>query len=133
MSSLYIVYNIAGHTSVKMCKRITSSIDIFKAVRKMYLSRKGFNEHSTKRHSVPNSYKDQLKGMWFCLKNDFFKWNESSEAPRTYELGCNGIASQKVPNNLLDVKEKGEKKIMDNFNEKLYTSFPDLHFQILAK
>ena len=65
---------------------------------KGYLSRKGFNEHSTKRHSVPNSYKDQLKGMWFCLNNDFFKWNESSEDPRTYELGCNGIASQKVPN-----------------------------------
>ena len=109
MSSLYIVYNIAGHTSVKMCERITSSIDIFKAVRKMYSSRKGFNEHSTEKHSVPNSFKDQLKGMWFCLKNDFF-FNESSEAPRTYELGCNLDSKSKSPKQSLGCEGEGRKK-----------------------
>ena len=47
--------------------------------------------------------------MWFCLKNDFFKSNESGDSPSLYALGCDGIPSGKVPNNLLDVKEKGEK------------------------
>ena len=110
-----------------------SSIDLFKATRRIYSSRKGFDEHTTRRHSVPNSYKDQLKGMWFCLKNGFLKSHKSNDSPPLYELGCSGKPSGKVPSNILNVKEKGEKKIMENFKEKLYLSFPDLHFQILSK
>jgi hypothetical protein len=40
----------------------------------------------------------------------FLKSSESGDSPPLYALGCGGIQSGKVPNNLLDVKAKGEKK-----------------------
>lgn len=116
-----------------MLERLMSSIDLFKAARKAYSGREGFDEHTTKKHSVPDSYRDQLKGMWFCVKNGFFKSENSNGSPGIYALDCSGKPSGKVPNSLLDVEEKGKRKIGDGFKEKLYLSFPDLHYQILTE
>jgi len=52
-------------------------------------------------------------------------------------LMCNtlegsGKPSGKVQKCLLDVKEKGTKKVAEKFKDKLYESFPDLHFELLT-
>ena len=111
---------------MKMCERLMLSIDLFKAARNIYSRREGFDEHTTKKHSVPDSYQDQLKGMWFCIKNAFFKSETSGGSAGLYALDCNGIPSGNVPYSLLDVEKKGKR-----FKEKLYLSFSDLHCQIL--
>ena len=67
-----------------------SSIDLFKAVKKAYSSKQGFDEHTTQRHSIPDSFPDQLKGTWFCLKNGFFSGNQSDEPPDVYSLDGGG-------------------------------------------
>ena len=115
-----------------MCERIMASIDLFKAVRKAYSSKKGFDEHTTQRHHVPNSFPDQLKGMWFCLKNGFLTGTQSSDDPNVYSLEGSGKPSGKVQKCLLDVYEKGNKKVVEKFKDKLYESFPDLHFELLT-
>jgi len=115
-----------------MCERITSSIDLFKAVRKAYSSRQGFDKHTTQRHHVPDSFADQLKGMWFCLKNGLLKGVQSDDPPDVYTLEGSGKPSGKVQKCLLNVKEKGTKKVAEKFKDKLYESFPDLHFELLS-
>ena len=107
-----------------MCERLMSSIDLFKAARNAYSRREGFDDHTTKKHSVPDSFQDQLKGMWFCVKNAF-KSETSGGSAGLYALDCNGIPSGKVPDRLLDVEEKGKEKwLMDS--KRSYTC----HFQI---
>lgn len=117
---------------MKMCERIMSSIDLFKAVRKAYSSKQGFDEHTTQRHSVPDSFPDQLKGTWFCLKNGFLNGIQSDELPDMYTLEGSGKPSGKVQKCFLNVQEKGTKKVAEKFKDKLYDSFPDLHFDLLS-
>jgi len=49
-----------------------------------------------------------------------------------YPVEKNGIAEGKIPKNLINVVEKGQKKIKENFKAKLYESFPDLRYEILS-
>ena len=86
------------------------SIYLFKAVRKAYSLKKGFDEHTAQRHHVPNSFPDQLKGMWFCLKNGFLTGTQSSDDTDVYSLEGSGKPSGKVQICLLDVYEKGNNK-----------------------
>ncbi|KAJ7388429.1 SPT3 Dosage dependent suppressor of Ty-induced promoter mutations-like protein [Desmophyllum pertusum] len=102
---------VSGHTSVKMCERIMSSIDLFKAVRKAYSSKQGFDEHTTQRHSVPDSFPDQLKGTWFCLKNGFLNGIQSDELPDMYTLEGSGKPSGKVQKCFLNVKRRALKRL----------------------
>ena len=122
----------SGHTTVRMCQRIMGSLDIFKSARRAYRSKAGFDEHTTTRHSVPDSVPDQMKGAWFCLKHGWLKpQEESPDGPDCFTLDGNGKPSGKVPSSCLDVTEKGLSKIKENFKSKLFESFPDLRYQIL--
>ena len=56
------------------------------------------------------------------------KW---TEAPDCYPFESVGKPSGKVANCFLDVEEKGYNTIKDNFNAKLYESFPDSRFELL--
>jgi len=44
----------------------------------------------------------------------------------------NGIAEGKIPKTFINVVEKGQTKIKENFKAKLYESFPDLRYEILS-
>ena len=72
-----------------MCERTMSSIDLFKAAKKAYSSRKGFDEHS-----VPGAYPDQLKDMWFCAC--ILQVRHVEDPPGLYTLGYSGEPSGKV-------------------------------------
>ncbi|KAJ7388110.1 hypothetical protein OS493_039751 [Desmophyllum pertusum] len=54
------------HTSVKMCERIMSSIDLFKAVRKAYSSKQGFDEHTTQSILCQTHFQTSLKALGFA-------------------------------------------------------------------
>ena len=102
------------------------SIDLFKSVRGAYKSKQGFDEHSTTRHSVPDSLDDQIKGAWFCVSKGLLKANvNATGAPDCYPLDCLGKPSGKVLNCFIDVEENGNAKVKDNFSGKLYESFSD--------
>ena len=70
--------------------------------------------------------------MWFCLKNDFLKGAQSDDPPDVYTLEGSGKPTGKVQKCLLDVYEKGTRKVAEKFIDKLYDSFPDLHFELLT-
>lgn len=72
---------------------------------------------------MPNSFPDQLKGMWFCLKNGFLTGIQSDDRPDVYTLEGSGKPSGKVQKCLLDISEKGSKKVAEKFKDKLYESF----------
>jgi hypothetical protein len=109
------------------------SIDLFKSVRGAYRSKNGFDEHTTTRHSVPDPFDDKVKGAWFCARKGLLKANvNATEAPDCYPLDCLGKTSGKVLNCFVDVEEKGNAKVKDNFNSKLYESFSDLRFELLT-
>ena len=115
-----------------MCQRLMGSIDLFKTTRAAYTAKEAFDVHSTYRHSVPDSYRDQLKGAWFCLHNDLLLPSESeNEMPKCLPVDGKGGKDGKVSKCFLEVQEKGCKKIADNFKTKLYECFPDLRYQLL--
>ena len=57
---------------------------------------------------------------------------QSDDSPDVYTLEGSGKPSGKVQKCLLDVNEKGTKKVAEKFKDKLYEAFPDLHFNLLT-
>ena len=103
-----------------MCKRIMRSLDMFKSVHGAYQLKQGFDEHTTTRHSVPDPLADQLKGVWFCIREGLLKAKcNATKAPDCYPLESTGKPSGEVANCFLDVEEKGYNKIKHNFKAKL--------------
>ena len=82
--------------------------------------------------SVANPFSDQLKGAWFCLRNGLLDpKKDPEEIPCCYPLDGQGKPGGKVSKAVLDVHEKGVTKIAQNFEFKLYDSFPELTYQLL--
>ena len=108
------------------------SIDIFKSSREAYRSKHGFDEHTTTRHSVADSFADQLKGAWFCAQKGLLNpMKDPEDNPCCYPFDGSGQPNGSVPKAFLDVTEKGTKKILENFEFKLYDSFPELRYKLL--
>ena len=117
-SSLYLC---SGHTSVEILKLLTVNLDALGAVRNAYGAREAFNVHPTSRHSEADPFPDQLKGMWFCLQQKFFDPPED----RDYipKLSNKGDVSGKVSLTLVDIHEKGKRKVSENFGRKLFNTY----------
>ena len=125
-------FKIVGHTSVKMCQMLMGSIDLFKMTRAAYTAKEAFDVHSTSRHSVPDCFRDQLKGAWFCLQKELLLPSEAEDdVPKCLLVDGEGGKEGKVSKCFLEVQEKSCKKITDNFENKLYECFPDLRYQLL--
>ena len=86
----------------------------------------------TKKHSITpdvttqrakRSFPDQLKGMWFCVKNKFFEVS-SGKIPYQFPTEGSSAVPKAVPKLVIAVKERGEKKVEEKFEEKLHDCFP---------
>ena len=121
----------SGHTTVAMCQRLMANVDMLKLIRAAYVGKQGFDIHHSSRHSEQTSFPDQLKGAWFCLQKEFFK-NAKRKDVECYPLDNKGIAKGVLPSNLINIDDKGKKKIKLTFKEKLYDCFPDLRYEILS-
>ena len=114
---------IIGHTSVQMCRRIMGNLNLFRSARSAYSNPEAFDHHPTTKHKEQTPFPDQIKGMWFCLKNGFFKV-KSGRIPYQYPLQGVSSLQKPVQKTYMQVKEKGEKKVREKFHEKLHDSFP---------
>jgi hypothetical protein len=98
------------------------NLDVLSSARATYASREAFDHHTTTKHKEQSSLPDQIKGMWFCMRNGFFAVSGSTTA---YEYPLKGPAIQKsVRQSFMQVKVKGETKIKEKFEEKLHNCFP---------
>ena len=57
---------------MEILKLLTVNLDVFGAIRNAYGAREAFDVHPTSQHSEADPFLDQLKGMWFCLQQNFF-------------------------------------------------------------
>ena len=123
--SVFLTFRI-GQTSVQMCRRIMGKLSLFCSTRDVYSDRAAFDHHPTSKHKEQSPFPDQIKGMWFCLKNAFFKVR-TGRMPYQYPL--KGACSLQKPGQktCMQVKEKGEKKVGQKFDEKLHDSFLAFH------
>ena len=101
-----------------------ANIQFLQNVRNTYSNKDAFDVHPTKRHKEESPFPDQLKGMWFCLKEGFFDYVQG----RTEILQCpkqpDSTQPKYVPNSCVSVYQKGIKKVQDNFKRKLHECFP---------
>ena len=79
--------NTHGQSMVKTGQRIVGNLNLVESVRKSYTGKKAFNEHTTKRHSIPSSLPDQLKGAWYCIKFGLFDWCQNDSRPKVITSG----------------------------------------------
>ena len=112
-----------GHTSVQMCKRLMGNLNLFGLTRATYSNKEAFDYHPTSRHKEQSSFPDQLKGMWFCVKNKFFEVS-SGKIPYQFPIEGSSAVPKAVPKLVIAVKERGEKKVEEKFEEKLHDCFP---------
>ena len=64
---------------MEVLKLLTVNLDALGAIRNAYGGREAFNVNLTSRHSEQSPLPDQLKGMWFCLKQKFFEPPEDQD------------------------------------------------------
>ena len=61
------------------------------------------------RHKEQSSFPDQLKGMWFCVKNKFSEVS-SGKIPYQFPIEGSFAAPKAIPKLVIAVKQRGEKK-----------------------
>ena len=80
------------------------SIDIFKSSREAYRWKHCFDEHTTTRHSVADSFANQLKGAWFCAQKGLLNpMKDPEHNPRCYPFDGSGQPNSSVSKAFLDV------------------------------
>ena len=121
----------AGGHNVTICERLMAKIDMLKMVTAAYMGKEGFDVHHTSQHSEQTPFPDQLKGAWFCLQKGFFT-NSSHKEVECFPFDKKGGTEGKISKNLINVVEKGQAKIKENFKAKLFESFPELSYEILS-
>ncbi len=112
---------IAGHSSINMLKRLMVNIEAFSTIRAAYSSPSAFDVHPTSHHKEQDPIHDQLKAMWFCLKENVISDDASDDViPKmTKEGNCEGNVQQ----SLIDVYSKGKLKVKQQFSRMLYEKF----------
>jgi hypothetical protein len=98
-----------------------ANLNLLGSVRKAYYQ--PFNYHQTTKHKIQSSMPDVIKGLWFCLHNEFFKVSPGKVAVE-YPIKTTTGAEKKVSKSCIDVIPKGENKVKDKFEEKLHECFP---------
>ena len=73
--------NTHGQSTVKTCQRIVGNLNLVDNIRKSFTGRNSFDEHTTKRISIPSPLPDQLKDAWYCVKHMLLPTNKSESLP----------------------------------------------------
>ena len=106
-----------------MCQRLMANVQLFGQVRRAYADKEAFDVHVTTKHKEQDAMPDQLKGMWFCLKEKFFQ--PKKENTSVHKYNWQGQSDGNIPKNLRDVYQKGTEKIVQKFGQKMYEYFPE--------
>lgn len=117
-----------------MCKRLMGNLNLLDSVRTAYSNKEAFDNHPTTKHKEQSSFPEQIMGMWFCIQNKFFEVS-CGKVPYQYPLQGNLPITKPVPKLAMNVKEKGERKVKENFATKLhdcFSSFRKIYFEKVA-
>ena len=71
---------------MKMCKRLITNVQLFGQVRRAYADKEPFDVHGTSKHKEQDPMPDQLKGMWFCVKDRFFQPQKDNTSVHKYNM-----------------------------------------------
>ena len=111
----------AGHSSIQVLRRLMVNVEAFSVIRTAYSSKSAFDVHSTSHHTEQSPFIDQLKTMWFCLKEEVISVDKSQhDIPK---MTKQGICDGKVQQSCADVYQKGKSKVKKNFYRMLYEKF----------
>ena len=80
-----------------MCERVMANVQMIGAIRKGYMSHEAFDVHPTTKHKEQDPFPDQLKGMWFCLKEKIVSCVDGKATLKVFPF--DGSESKNVPIN----------------------------------
>jgi len=120
----YIPFINSGHSSVKTCQRIMANVQLIGNVRRLYSAKEGFDVHPTTKHTEQSPFPDQMKGMWFCIREGMFEY--VSERKDVLSFQVDPGTSKPIPKSVISVYEKGSIKVKDNLYRKLHECFPSM-------
>ena len=100
-----------------------ANVQLFGQVRRAYADKQAFDVHVTSKHKEQDPFPDQLKGMWFCLKERFFQAQKDNTSIHKYNAQEQHDGS--ITQNPRDVFEKGIEKIEQKFDKKMYECFAE--------
>ena len=106
---------------MNMLKLLSANLDTITKVRKVLACHEAFNVHPTTSHTEEDPFPDQLKGMWFCLKEQFFNQDDNTDSIRA--ITEKGEVKGKVSLTVVDVYEKGKAKVVENFEQKMFMNY----------
>ena len=110
-----------GHSSIQVLRRLMVNVEAFSVIRTAYSSKSAFDVHPTSHHTEQSPFSDQLKAMWFCLKEEVISVDKSQhDIPK---MTKQGICDGKVQQSCTDVYHKGKSKVKQNFYRMLYEKF----------
>ena len=106
-----------------MLKPLSANLYTITLVRKVFACHEAFNVHpiATTSHTEEDPFPDQLKGKWFCLKEQFFNQDVNSDSIRAKTE--KGEVKGKVSLTVVDVYEKGKAKVVENFEQKMFMNY----------
>ena len=97
-----------------------ANIQLFGQIRKAYADKEAFDVHPTSKHKEQDSMPDQLKGMWFCLKERFVQPEKGNTTITKFNVQGRREGTIK---SIRDVYQKGIEKIEQKFDQKMYECF----------
>lgn len=99
-----------------------ANIQFIGNVRQLYASKEAFDVHPQVKHKEQSAFPDQIKGLWFCVREGLFDYEKGREDAILFQV--DKTISKPVPKSLVSVYDKGVKKVKDNFFRKLHECFP---------
>ena len=115
--------NTRGRSRVKTCQRIVGNLNLVDNIRKSFIGRNAlkFDEHTTKRHSIPSPLPDQLKSASYCVKHMLLPTNKSESMPIV--ISSHGGQTKTVDKRLINVNKKGVDKMRSGYRKSYMTAF----------
>ena len=71
--SIFSLIFVTGQSSANILKLLTVNLEAMGAVRQAFGGHEAFNVHPTTHHTEQDPFPDQLKGMWYCLREKLFQ------------------------------------------------------------
>ena len=109
---------------MSMCERMMANIQIIESTRKAFMSKNAFDVHPTTKHSEQDPFPDQLKGMWFCMKEKVLAHRDGLNVTKHFPLDGSGPREVQIPKQCSDVYKKGCEKVEKQLSVKLHECFP---------
>lgn len=98
------------------------NLKLLSSTRGAYSNPQAFDHHPTAKHKEQTPFPDRLKGMWFCLKNGFFKVN-GERIPYQYPLKGVANAQKPVLKHIFKLKKREKRKSERSLKKNFMTAF----------